>query len=438
MPEIIDNVKVGEFIKSLLKENNLTQEALAQKLNISKSAVSQNLNGKSSFDMQNLLTIAEIFELSLDDLINCRKTDKSNQDNYDSEYLKFAAKGLNEIKKYDAKDLQIQEPDIYGKVFADYLVDKDLVDIFLYLHENQAIFVKDYYHRATEIYLKIITYMLRKRLKGVIRYIEKFSILNNSFDISDTVYASEIWKLIDTKENRELIVDIMELNIKQEYRLLGFKKLKVVKAMTKSLWVETIGLYKLKEVLNLYLEKFAKPIDLYPFTRAMLSYEYFSGIDAYVDKVHEKSLSHFYKKTYRFQTSINLVIEKDNFNLFKKFIEFEIYYNLTDVITYTIKSEKKQYYEYLLAKEMKDEEIDYLNICTAALKNKKLDIIKKTKNNLNQDQLNLLLSMTEKDDIDTMDFLIDLGAKFDFRYYNSQTIDKINTVISYLKKKEGK
>jgi len=438
MPEIIDNIKVGQFIKNLLKENNLTQEALAQKLNVSKSAVSQNLNGKSSFDMQNLLAIAEIFEMSLDDLLNCRKSENSVKEDFDSEYLKFAAKGLNEIKKYDAKDLQIQEPDIYGKVLADYLVDKDLEEIFLYLHENMAVFVKDYYHRAKDIYLKVITYMLKKKIKGVIRYIEKFTELNNSFDITDTTYGTEIWTLIDKEQNQELITEIMDLNIKQEYRILFFKKQKVVKAMTKSLWVETIGLYKLKTVLKLYLEKFAKAIDLFHFTKAMLNYEYFKGIENFIDTVYDKNLNQIYKKTYRFQASINLVIEKDNFNLFKKFVELGIYLDLTDVIVQSINNDRKQYYEHLLSITIENDPINYLKVSLAAVKNENLDIITKIKGKINQDQMNYLLSETNIDDINTLDFMINQGAKFDFRYYNSETIDKINLIIAFLKKKEGK
>lgn len=53
MPTIIDNLKVAEKIKKLLKDNNMTQEQLANKLSITKSAVSQNLRGKSNFDIQN-------------------------------------------------------------------------------------------------------------------------------------------------------------------------------------------------------------------------------------------------------------------------------------------------------------------------------------------------------------------------------------------------
>ena len=102
MPEIVDNVKVGQFLKDQLKEQKISQDALAQKLNITKSAVSQNLNGKSSFSRKNLEVISELLNMKIEDILSCKRSDN---DEYASEFQKLARRGLNEFKRNYAKDI---------------------------------------------------------------------------------------------------------------------------------------------------------------------------------------------------------------------------------------------------------------------------------------------------------------------------------------------
>lgn len=434
MPEVIDNVKVGEFIKGLLKENNMTQETLANKLSITKSAVSQNLNGKSSFDMQNLLTIAKMFSLKLDDLLSCRKPDN---DNYASEYQKFAAKGLLEISKYNPHDLQIQEPDIYGRVLVDYLIDEGFEDIFLYLHDSAVDFVRDYYHRSRDIYLKIILYLLKKNIPGAIRYIKRYAKLNNTFDISLTTYGKEIWALLNTDINRSLVKEMMELQIDQEYKFLIFNKVKTVRAISKDLWIKTIGMFKLEKILDTFLEFYAKPNEIYIFTKLMLNHEYYKGIEAFINKFFSEEVPLINRSAYHFQKAINLIIETDNFNLFKKFVNNKIFENLTEVVINSIKQEKKNYYEFCLNSTEVNPELDYEKVGLLALERNDLKIMDKIKAFLSQKQLNFLISQVKNNDVALLKYLIDAGARWDFTYYNSQMMDNINLIIDHLKIKEG-
>lgn len=55
---------------SLRKLNNLSQEELAEKLNISRQTLSKYETGESLPDIEKCKTIAEIFGVSLDDLVN--------------------------------------------------------------------------------------------------------------------------------------------------------------------------------------------------------------------------------------------------------------------------------------------------------------------------------------------------------------------------------
>ncbi len=56
-------------IIKIRKDNNLTQEELAEKLNVSRQAVSNWENDKNLPDIELLICVSKIFSISLDDLI---------------------------------------------------------------------------------------------------------------------------------------------------------------------------------------------------------------------------------------------------------------------------------------------------------------------------------------------------------------------------------
>ncbi len=66
-------MKFSEKIKEIRKMQNLTQEQFAEKIFISRNAVAKWESDRGYPDIQNLITISEVFEISLDDLI---KNDK--------------------------------------------------------------------------------------------------------------------------------------------------------------------------------------------------------------------------------------------------------------------------------------------------------------------------------------------------------------------------
>lgn len=62
-------LKIAENIKFYRKQSGMTQEELAQKLNGKKSLVSNYENGYSTPDIYTLCRLAEIFDLTLDELV---------------------------------------------------------------------------------------------------------------------------------------------------------------------------------------------------------------------------------------------------------------------------------------------------------------------------------------------------------------------------------
>ncbi|MCI6271482.1 MAG: helix-turn-helix domain-containing protein [Erysipelotrichaceae bacterium] len=58
-----------EKIKSLRLKNNLTQEEFASKLNVTRQAASNWENNRNLPDIEMIISIASVFEISLDELI---------------------------------------------------------------------------------------------------------------------------------------------------------------------------------------------------------------------------------------------------------------------------------------------------------------------------------------------------------------------------------
>jgi transcriptional regulator with XRE-family HTH domain len=65
----VDQIKIGTFLKLLRKENNLTQEQLAEQLGVSNRTVSRWENGNNMPDISLLSEIAEFYDVSIPELI---------------------------------------------------------------------------------------------------------------------------------------------------------------------------------------------------------------------------------------------------------------------------------------------------------------------------------------------------------------------------------
>ena len=59
----------NEKIKEIRKKQNLTQEQFAEKIFVSRNAVAKWESHRGYPDIQNLITISEVFGISLDDLV---------------------------------------------------------------------------------------------------------------------------------------------------------------------------------------------------------------------------------------------------------------------------------------------------------------------------------------------------------------------------------
>ena len=95
-------MKLCEKLHKIRKDNNITQEGLADKLNVSRQAVSKWESGQAYPDTEKLIQISKIFNVSLDELINdnCDKSINSSDKKLDlmsiiNKVLEFISKSVN-------------------------------------------------------------------------------------------------------------------------------------------------------------------------------------------------------------------------------------------------------------------------------------------------------------------------------------------------------
>lgn len=89
-----------EQIKNYRKQAGMSQEKLAEKIGVSRQAITKWENGTGTPDISNLMAIAELFQVSLDELL-ANETNERKQ----SEYLYESSTeyDIDGVKKYDIK-----------------------------------------------------------------------------------------------------------------------------------------------------------------------------------------------------------------------------------------------------------------------------------------------------------------------------------------------
>jgi len=74
-------VKINEMIYSLRKENNLSQEELADKLNVSRQTVSKWELGESSPDFNKIVPLCDVFGITTEELLRGKKVECDSASN---------------------------------------------------------------------------------------------------------------------------------------------------------------------------------------------------------------------------------------------------------------------------------------------------------------------------------------------------------------------
>ena len=73
---------LGQKLKTILKEKNMTQEELAEQLDVSRQAVGKWVNDKGIPEVTKLIQISNIFGVSLDYLLKEEKSGPAAENGY--------------------------------------------------------------------------------------------------------------------------------------------------------------------------------------------------------------------------------------------------------------------------------------------------------------------------------------------------------------------
>ena len=95
----MNQIKIGEFISSQRRKNNLTQAALADKLGITDRAVSKWERGKGLPDASLMLDLCEILGITVNELLNGEKISMENNNQKNEQLLLEMAKELEKKNK---------------------------------------------------------------------------------------------------------------------------------------------------------------------------------------------------------------------------------------------------------------------------------------------------------------------------------------------------
>lgn len=127
----MDQSKIGNYLKDLRKEKDLTQEQLAEKLSVSRRTISRWETGNNLPDLDLLIELADFYDVDLRDLIDGERTSKAVDKDLKETVLKVADYSNEEKEKLN-KTLNILF--IVGTILFIayfYLEGTDLKDSFI-------------------------------------------------------------------------------------------------------------------------------------------------------------------------------------------------------------------------------------------------------------------------------------------------------------------
>lgn len=139
---MFDTMKFGKALSTLRKDADMTQNEVADRLNLSRQAISKYECGESFPDISVLVMIAELFNVTLDELINYGDPTEG-----ESSILKNVAKGNSDVIAENFADVvnlaPLLKPSILTKLshqFEKQGIDiSDIVTLTEYLNDESVI-----------------------------------------------------------------------------------------------------------------------------------------------------------------------------------------------------------------------------------------------------------------------------------------------------------
>ena len=183
--------KFGAYISKLRKQADMTQSALGDKLNVTRQAVSRYENGDSFPDISILILLADIFGISIDDLINAGNPTKT-------EAL---------LLQSDAKQSEIP-----SEIFSDNKITEDIINIASLLKPSLLDKItKGFAEHGLDL-SKFISLAEYLKDETVINMLE-----NTSFDKLDKDMLEKFMPFVDDDSKRNIFIKILDGELDYTY-----------------------------------------------------------------------------------------------------------------------------------------------------------------------------------------------------------------------------
>ena len=213
---------LSENLKRIRKDNNLSQEQLAEKLGVSRQSVSKWENGEAYPEMDKVLQLCKMFNLNIDELLNQdikevneSKQSRINIDKYVGDFLDFITKTINLFSSMKFKDIVkcLIEQAIIGTIIFSLLSIIGLVGSN-FLHSILFFIPHEIYYDVYNIF---------SGLYSLFAFIVGLCIMLHIFKIRYLDYF-----VIEEKEVTEEKKEDKKEEVKEEKKVFERKKEKVI------------------------------------------------------------------------------------------------------------------------------------------------------------------------------------------------------------------
>lgn len=219
----------SDNLKKIRKENNLSQEQLAEMLGVSRQAVSKWESNLAYPEMDKMIQIAKKFNLNIDDLINQdvsevnnNKQAKININKYIDDFLGYVTKTIDMFSsmKFMEKVKCIIEQIIIvlvllvGLIILGIILGMVYQSIFSFLPEQVYYPIYNFFE-GIYIFLCVLIIIILECHIFKVRYLDYYVIVNEK---NDEIISDEIEKNIDKieKENTDKNCDIDKVYLEKK------------------------------------------------------------------------------------------------------------------------------------------------------------------------------------------------------------------------------
>ena len=261
----MDQIKMGKFISTLRKEKGLTQKDIGDKLNITDNSVSKWERGINAPDIYFLAPLSEIFEVSINELLNGERNTRKRKKREDNRKTILEVNNLNKSfgkrKIINNININICEGEIIGLIGPNgagkTTFIKTILGLYKYDKGNVSIcgydINKDFENAIKNVGCIIESPDLYLNLSGR-KNLTITSLINN---ISDKDYTEKVIKLLKLNSRIDDKVKKYSLGMKQRLGIANalIKKPKLLILDEPTNGLDPLGIKELREIIKYINEK---------------------------------------------------------------------------------------------------------------------------------------------------------------------------------------